>query len=94
MSYDSIYSRDNPRTESGGWIQWKGTDVCMDIHCRCGATCHFDGDFFYTFKCKMCGQVYAVGQNIKMIHLTKEEIENDVNEDNIQEGFYYEEEEE
>ena len=19
-----------------GWIQWKGTGVCMDVHCKCG----------------------------------------------------------
>jgi len=19
-----------------GWVQWKGTDVCMDVHCACG----------------------------------------------------------
>lgn len=19
-----------------GWIQWKGTDVCMDVYCSCG----------------------------------------------------------
>lgn len=27
------------------FIQWKGTDVCMDFHCECGAHCHFDGSY-------------------------------------------------
>jgi hypothetical protein len=32
---------------SHGWIQWKGTDVCMDIHCECGTLSHIDGEFAY-----------------------------------------------
>ena len=30
-----------------GWIQWKGTDVCIDLHCECGSHGHVDGDFVY-----------------------------------------------
>lgn len=30
-----------------GWIQWKGTDVCMDFHCECGEANHYDGYFAY-----------------------------------------------
>lgn len=33
------------------WIQWKGTDVCCDIHCSCGYFGHYDGAFFYFFRC-------------------------------------------
>lgn len=29
------------------FIQWKGTDVCMDFHCECGAHCHFNSDFAF-----------------------------------------------
>ena len=29
------------------FIQWKGTDVCMDFHCKCGAHLHIDGMFVY-----------------------------------------------
>lgn len=36
------------------FIQWKGTHVCMDFHCTCGAALHFDGDFAYTVKCPHC----------------------------------------
>lgn len=72
--YKSVYSKDNPQTESHGWIQWKGTDVCMDIHCKCGHFGHFDGDFFYNYVCPECGTHYAVGQNVKLIKLSQEQI--------------------
>jgi hypothetical protein len=38
------------------FIQWKGTDVCMDFHCECGAHCHVDADFAYFVDCPHCGQ--------------------------------------
>jgi len=46
------------------WIQWKGTNVCCDISCDCGASLHFDGDFLYFFKCPSCGQVWEVGTHV------------------------------
>lgn len=41
-----------------GWIQWKGTNVCLDFHCTCGVHGHVDAEFAYTIKCGKCGQVY------------------------------------
>lgn len=70
-----IYSRDNPEGESHGWIQWKGTDVCIDLRCKCGHLGHMDCDFFYHYECPACGTKYSVGQNVKLIELTAEEIE-------------------
>ena len=67
------YERDNPKTESGGWIQWKGTDVCIDLDCVCGASGHVDGDFMYQLLCPECGRRYLAGANIKLIELTPEE---------------------
>ena len=46
------------------WIQWKGTDVCCDIHCVCGANLHFDGDFLYAFQCGRCKQIYETGSHV------------------------------
>lgn len=40
------------------WIQWKGTNVCMDIHCACGELLHLDAEFAYYIQCGECGQVY------------------------------------
>jgi hypothetical protein len=73
--HETVYSRDNPEGEAHGWIQWKGTDVCIDLHCVCGHHGHFDGDFFYHFKCPQCGAKYTVGCNVKLIPLTEEQAE-------------------
>lgn len=72
--YESVYSQDQSDEQPHGWIQWKGTDVCMDVHCECGHHGHFDGDFFYNYVCPECGTHYAVGQVVKLIKLTPEQI--------------------
>lgn len=40
--------------EPHAFVQYKGTDICMDFHCECGAQCHFDGDFAYVVQCPHC----------------------------------------
>jgi len=57
FSYGNI---DNPHA----FIQWKGTHVCMDFHCACGAHCHFDGDFAYYVECPHCQRVYQMPFNL------------------------------
>ncbi len=90
--YDAIYSQDSPTDGiTHGWVQWKGTDVCMDIYCTCGYQDHFDGEFFYRFQCPKCKQIFAVGQNIKMIPLTPEQIANDPHGGPAQNGGEYHE---
>jgi hypothetical protein len=81
--YEQVYNQDSPRIVPYGWIQWKGTEVCMDISCNCGASLHADEEFFYHFKCGKCGTIYAVGQVIKLIPLTPEQIK--LGEINIEE---------
>ena len=71
--HEHIYSQDNPAGEASGWIQWKGTDVCIDLHCKCGHHGHFDGEFFYYYECPKCHAQYALGQNVKLIPLTQEQ---------------------
>lgn len=46
------------------FVQWKGTDVCMDFHCECGAFCHFDGFFAYTVQCPHCKTVWEMPSKI------------------------------
>jgi hypothetical protein len=75
--FEKIYGQDNPSSESGGWIQWKGTEVCMDVHCKCGFTAHIDETSFYFYRCESCKRTYAVGQNIKLIELNPEQIPQD-----------------
>lgn len=55
-----------------GWIQWKGTDVCMDVHCACGRISHVDGDFVYHVKCPHCGRVYFCNGNIELIEMEED----------------------
>lgn len=73
--YESVYSQDNPPGDAHGWIQWKGTDVCIDLHCSCGYHGHFDGDFFYYYECPACHVKYALGCNVKLIPLNQEQAE-------------------
>lgn len=54
------------------WIQWKGTDVCLDLHCECGNLGHIDADFAYHIKCGKCGAVYFANGHIELIKLEKE----------------------
>ena len=51
------------------FIQWKGTDVCMDFHCDCGHHNHIDGYFCYFVKCKGCGQVWKTPSEINLTKL-------------------------
>lgn len=52
--------------EENNFIQWKGTDLCMDFHCECGTHNHYDGYFAYHVKCKGCGQVYKMDTKVLM----------------------------
>lgn len=74
--YKSVYDQDF-KTDgiAHGWIQWKGTQPCVDLYCLCGYHGHIDTDFFfYYYKCPKCQQKYALGQNIKLIPLNADQI--------------------
>ena len=60
--------QDTKKDQPHGWIQWKGTDVCMDIHCSCGIHSHVDAEFTYHIKCP-CGKVYFCNGHIELIEL-------------------------
>jgi hypothetical protein len=61
------------KKEGRGWIQWKGTNACIDLYCPCGLQDHMDLDFLYYVKCTGCGQVYSVSPDIKLIPDDSEE---------------------
>lgn len=47
------------------FIQWKGTDLCMDFHCpACGEHSHYDGMFAYHIKCGECEAVFKMPSEI------------------------------
>lgn len=52
--------------EGHAWIQWKGTEVCMDVHCRCGHHGHVDAEFAYFYKCPKCHITFCVGQTVRL----------------------------
>ena len=62
---------DGPRA----FIQWKGTDVCADLLCECGARGHFDGTFMYHVKCALCCRVYDVGFYVELVPAAIEDVE-------------------
>lgn len=55
-----------------GWVQWKGTEVCMDVYCECGHHSHVDAAFTYHIKCPKCGIVYFCNGHIEFIKLETE----------------------
>ena len=69
--FESIHHQDAVYS-TYGWIQWKGTDVCMDMHCSCGQLGHIDAEFAYFYEC-VCGKRYAIGSVVKLIELTAEQ---------------------
>jgi hypothetical protein len=42
------------------FIQWKGTDACLDLYCTCGEQFHFDGYFACELTCGYCGQTWEL----------------------------------
>lgn len=43
-----------------GWVQWKGTSVCIDLYCECGHHGHYDGWFLYYWECSQCHKIWEV----------------------------------
>ena len=43
------------------FVQWKGTNLCMDFNCpECGEGTHFDGWFAYYIECPSCKSVFEM----------------------------------
>ncbi|AIY15816.1 hypothetical protein GUY44_07565 [Pimelobacter simplex] len=53
-----------PGTDAETFIQWKGTTVCLDFYCACGAHGHYDGDFAYAVRCPTCDAIYELGTQV------------------------------
>lgn len=56
-----------------GWIQWKGTRVCLDLHCSCGFFGHVDEEFFYFWRCPDCKKVWMVNGNVEFVEVFEDE---------------------
>lgn len=71
LNQEEAFNLFTKHNKHDGFIQWKGTDVCMDFHCECGHHNHYDGYFAYVVKCKECGNLYAPSSNVEMIRVEK-----------------------
>lgn len=68
MVADARYDFDSPELDgTTGFIQWKGTDICIDFTCECGWLGHFDGYFCYTVRCGGCKRVWALPHTVRLI---------------------------
>jgi len=56
------------------FLQWKGTDVCLDFNCVCGHHSHIDDYFCYYIRCPNCNRVYELSPQIDSRELSQEEI--------------------
>ena len=59
-------------SDANMFIQWKGTDVCLDFICECGFHGHIDDSFVYYVECSKCGNVYQMGTQVIAKKVTKE----------------------
>lgn len=62
----------DPPGQPYGWIQWKGTQVCADLHCACGLHGHIDADFAYYVECPRCHRIYSMCANVMLHELSEE----------------------
>lgn len=76
---DDVYSvavdvSHDGRKFSTGFVQWKGTDVCMDATCPvCGHDGHIDSDFAYFLKCGACGALCEVGTHVPIFAIAPDD---------------------
>jgi len=60
---NGLVSERDDRPEA--FIQWKGTDACIDLYCSCGRQFHFDGYFADELTCGHCGQAYELPSTLR-----------------------------
>jgi hypothetical protein len=56
------------------FIQWKGTNVCMDFYCVCGEQFHLDAMFAYAVQCPHCDRRYEMSTNIEVREMPINEV--------------------
>lgn len=59
--------------ERTNFIQWKGTDVCMDFYCpNCSNHSHVDGCFCFHVRCPECKSIYKLADEIQLTKVEQE----------------------
>jgi len=67
---DDVYN--HFKNDNNTFIQWKGTDVCMDFWCECGYHSHIDGYFAYAIKCNGCERYFGLDHTVKIVEIIEE----------------------
>lgn len=71
------------------FIQWKGTQACMDVRCACGASLHADKDFLYALGCPHCHRVYETPMHLPLREAAPSEIHRDEETGGRRLGLYH-----
>lgn len=58
---------DDEATPPQVFIQYKGTDICLDLRCPCGVLGHFDGYFAYAIECGACGRKFTLPTTLELL---------------------------
>jgi hypothetical protein len=64
----SLESKERPFN----FIQWKGTDVCMDFYCVCEKQFHIDDYFAYAVQCPHCEKKYELKSRVEVRDLPED----------------------
>jgi hypothetical protein len=58
--------------KGSAFLQWKGTDACLDLYCACGSQRHFDGFSARQLTCGNCGQTWELPHMLMLRAATPE----------------------
>lgn len=65
-----VVAEEPEQSRASVFIQYKGTDICLDFHCICERDedegGHFDGYFAHTLKCGRCGRLYEMPHTLEL----------------------------
>ena len=56
------------------FIQWKGSDVTMEVECLCGESFAKTGEFAYQADCPHCCRHYQVDSHMRISNATPEQL--------------------
>lgn len=70
------------------FIQYKGTDICLDFTCACGHSAHYDGYMAYTLRCPECGRFFAMEQFPRLTEVPAEKFAINMWDDDALPDYY------
>jgi hypothetical protein len=60
-------------------VQWKGSDLCADVICGCGADWHVDAEMPFSgfIRCPSCLRIWEIPSALPLRHATDEQVHPD-----------------